>query len=233
MHAELLESSDLLSMDQSPAKKARTGGDPTFRLEHFVIKHDPAFDYEKIAESLFDGPKYMVQGEHWTTNAHVHVQGLTSLAERTFENKRGEIAKNHFSRKLKPGCKPVQHRRRGTVNEIGFQYMMKEGHAPLFHKGFTEEELEILKVQSEEHVKKMKTSMQEYVKGLEIPAHKFHNEAGYKDLFYSTVMAVDEQLDAMDKKPTRYTTKDVAQGLRKHPHVTPAFVQWMYETSKF
>lgn len=232
MDEELLEPTDLLSMDQSPAKKARTGSDPEFRLEHFTIKHDPTWDYKEIAESLFDGPKYMVQREKWTTNAHVHVQGLTSLSVRTFENKRGELAKNHFSRKECPRSKPVQHVRR-ECNETGFQYMMKEGHAPLFQKGFTEEELEALKVQSVEHVEKMKTSMQEYVKELEIPAHKFYNESGYKDLFYATVMEVDKQLDAMDKKPTRYTTKDVAQGLRKHPHVTPEFVQWMYETQKF
>lgn len=174
----------------------------------------------------------MVQREKWTTNAHVHVQGLTSLSVRTFENKRGELAKNHFSRKECPRSKPVQHVRR-ECTETGFQYMMKEGHPPLFQKGFTEEEIEELKVASEEHVRKMKTNMQEWVKEMEIEGHRFHNVDGFKRLFNEVALEVDKQLEAEGKKPTRYTTKDVAQGLRLHPKVTDEFRMWLLEHNKY
>lgn len=228
---------DLLGMDQSPTKKARAESPSTVRLEHFTCKYDPAWDYKKIAEDMYNGPRYLVMLEKLSTNAHVHFQGETDYAERTFANMRQELAKDHFIKKLKPTSKPVKGKK-DPATEKGFQYIMKES-APtperiLAVKGFTQLQLEDLWEKSEEHVQEQKTKIRDYVKDMEIPEAQFHGgPEEHAHLFYNVLMDVDMKLREMDREPTRYTKRDIAHGLRKHKHCSNCMLLWLYTQNLF
>lgn len=132
--------------------------EPTLpHLEHFKCKYDQTWDYPAIANSLFDGDKVLVQEEKVSTNHHVHFQGYTSMAPRTFGDRMTQLAATHYVKEKQPGSRPVKRVKR-AVTDTGFQYLMKEGHKPLYQRGFTDEELEKLAAASQEHVKKLKSS---------------------------------------------------------------------------
>lgn len=126
-------------------------------LEHFKCKYDQTWDYPAIANSLFDGEQVLVQEEKVSTNHHVHFQGYTSLAPRTFGERMTELAATHYLKQKCPGSRPVKRARNG-INIVGFQYLMKEGQRPLYQRGFTDEMLKELAAASQEHVKKLKSS---------------------------------------------------------------------------
>ena len=223
-----MDTGDLLEGDAPAAKKART-----VRLEHFTCKYDPAWNYEEIAEEMFDGGRYLVMLEKLSTNAHVHFQGETTLAERTFQNKRQELSAQHFIRKLKPSARPVKGVSR-AVTEEGFQYICKEKTEPLAVKGFTEEELEVLRAGSERHVQDMKFRLRDYIKDYEIKAQEFYgDDHDHSRLFYRMLLEADKQLQCMGKDPSRYTKRDVANGLREHPHCTESMILWLYKNNMF
>lgn len=227
------ESTDLLGMDQSPAKKARVSSNPELRLEHFVCKFDPAWDYKEIAEDLFNGPKCLVMLEKLSTNAHVHFQGETSLAERTFQNKRGELSKQHFIKKLNPGSRPVRAHH-GKTDEIGFQYICKEDpvkNPPLYMKGFTMEDIHEMHRKSEEYREKMQMSVYEYVR--DDPEIKRQDYMNPKKLFNDTFLQIYKNLREEDKKVTRHTQKDIARGLCDHVNADDGFILWCMENNKF
>lgn len=233
MDADLLESADLLGMDQSPTKKARISCDSEVRLEHFTCKYDPAWDYQAIAEKMFNGPRYLVMLEKVSTNAHVHFQGETDYAERTFANMRQDLSATHFIRKLKPSARPVKGVNR-PVTEQGFQYICKENNPPLAVKGFTQLQLDEMWELSNAHVKDKKMRMKDYVKDMELKPQDFNgDDEAHSRLFYKTLMEVDQQLKAMDKEPSRYTKRDVANGLRAHPHCTESMILWLYKHNMF
>lgn len=229
----VFESGDLLGMDQSPAKKARAGSNPELRIEHFVCKYDPAWNYKEIAEDLFNGPRVLVMLEKLATNAHVHFQGETSVAERTFQNKRGELSKQHFIRKLNPNSRPVRGHN-GKADEVGFQYICKEKPergCVLYMKGFTMEDLEEMHKKSEEYREKMMTSVYEYVRGdPEIKTHHYHNP---KKLFNDTFLQIYKNLREEDRKVSRHTQKDIARGLCDHQNADDGFILWCMENNKF
>lgn len=224
---------DLLGMDQSPTKKARTESSPEVRLEHFTCKYDPAWDYKKIAEDMFNGPRYLVMLEKISTNAHVHFQGETDYAERTFANMRQELSATHFIRKLKPSARPVKGVNR-PVTETGFQYICKELNEPLAVKGFTQLQLEDMWEKSEAHVQDKKEKIRDYVRDMEIPEAQFHGgPEEHAHLFYNVLMDVDMKLREMDREPTRYTKRDIAHGLRKHKHCSNCMLLWLYTQNMF
>lgn len=224
---------DLLGMDQSPTKKARAESPSTVRLEHFTCKYDPAWDYKAIAENMFNGPRYLVMLEKISTNAHVHFQGETDYAERTFANMRQELSATHFIRKLKPSARPVKGVNR-PVTEQGFQYICKELNEPLACKGFTQLQLEEMWQDSEAHVQDKKEKIRDYVRDMEIPEAQFHGgPEEHAHLFYNVLMDVDMKLREMDRDPTRYTKRDIANGLRKHKHCSNCMLLWLYTQNMF
>lgn len=202
------------------------------RLEHFKATYDQNWDYPAIAESLFDGAKVLVQKEKASSNPHVHFQGYTTLAPRTFTNKMGMLATTHYRRMEDPKSRPVSRVKR-AVDEKGFQYMMKEGHAPLYQRGFTEEELAQLAASSKEHVDKMKTSVRDYVRELKIEPHMFTLEHRFDHLFDNTWLQAVRYVEKNDKAPSQFTRKDTAHGLRMHPNCSDAFLMWMGRNNKF
>lgn len=232
-NSNVFESADLLGMEQSPAKKARTGGNAEFRLEHFKAKYDQTWDYPGIAESMFNGPKYLVMLEDLSGNTHVHFQGYTDLAERTIQNKITELGSTHYEKQMDPKKRPVKHAKR-AIDEKGFQYIMKETRDDrkiLAMKGFTPEELDELHENSKAHVEKMKMSVYEYVQTHpELKTHDFYDE---KTLFRNVCIDVYKFLRADDRQPGRHTTKDIAKGLAAHESCPESFIGWLFENNKF
>lgn len=228
-----IESEDLLGMDQSPTKRQRTSSPTALRLEHFTCKYDPTWDYEKIAEDMYDGPRYLVMLEKISTNAHVHFQGETTYAERTFANKRQKLSATHFIRKLKPSSRPVKGKKE-PATELGFQYVCKELNEPLAYKGFTLDELEEMHDNSNMHVKEKKEKMKDYVKEMSLcPTEFMGDDSEHACLFYKVLLDVDRQLKIMDKEPSRYTKRDVANGLRAHKHCNDSMTLWLYKHNMF
>ena len=223
---------DLLGMDQSPTKKARASSspelcEPQVHFEHFVCKYDPAWDYVQIAESLFDGPRCLVVLEKLSSNAHVHFQGETYYAKRTFANKRAALAPLHFMRKISKTSRPVQ--RASKCDELGFQYIVKEGEPKILYvKGFTEEDINLMRYQSEEHVRKLKTTVKDWVNCMELRAGDFHgDEEEHKRLFNRVYLECLRNIHSMGKDPSRYTRSDIAKALAKHDHCSDSMKTWM------
>lgn len=150
------------------------------RLVHFKCTHDQSWNYEEQAKKFFGVNKCMVQLEKIGANDHAHFQGYTTLSERMMKDRISEMSKGHYVNKsyqkeleaweaagsvdkLKPKCpRPIRMVRK-EVDEVGFQYLMKEGHLPVFYQGFTVEELNAMAVSSDEHVKSLKNGLKEHV----------------------------------------------------------------------
>ena len=199
-------------------------------LEHWVVRHDQKWDYEGIANSLYDGEKVLVQSEKLSSNHHVHFQGYTSLAPRTFGDRMTELFKTHYMKEFNPKCRPGHRAHRG-IDEKGFQYLMKEGHQPVYQRGFTQEELDQLAEASKEHVKKMKESLRDWVRDLNLKPTAFDDP---EHLYNQILLKVDkEYLRVRDKAPSRHTRVDVAQGLRLHQYATDRFILWLHANNKF
>jgi len=203
-------------------KKARTedtGLD--YRLEHFKVKHDQTWNYTAIADKMFDGPKVMVQWEKWSSNPHVHFQGLTSKAPRTFEQARSKLGHDHFSKILDPKCHPVKGVK--TCDEKGFQYLLKEGHDPLYVKGFTQEELDELKGKSDEHVEKLKTGLKNYLHERVREKSTFYSyspEAAWNELQFIS----RDYYTSIDKTPGRYHRYNLVDAMSTLPKVPKPWI---------
>lgn len=192
--------------------------EPTLpHLEHFKCKYDQTWDYPAIANSLFDGEQVLVQEEKVSTNHHVHFQGYTSLAPRTFGERMTELAATHYLKQKQPGSRPVKRARKG-IDIVGFQYLMKEGQKPLYQRGFTDEMLKELAESSKEHVKDLKFNIRDFVKTLDV---KIPGKTP-PEVYQSVIIQVGQKLYEEGKDITRYTRQDVKNGLLHHPDSTPA-----------
>ncbi len=75
---------------------------------------------------------------------------------------------------LRPKKRPVKKQQQFKTTERGFQkfqYLMKEGHDPLYSRGFTPAELEELKTQSEAHVHELKNGLQDFLHAKKFPTY--------------------------------------------------------------
>ena len=87
---------------------------------------------------------------------------------------------------------------------------------------------------SEIHVNDMKFKMRDYIKEWELKPSDFAgDDHDHSRLFYKMLMEADKQLKAMDKEPSRYTKRDVANGLRAHAHCTESMTLWLYKNNMF
>lgn len=193
------------------------------RLVHFKCRHDPTWDYRSIANSLFlPDQKVLVVGEKWHSNPHVHMQGYTLDAPRTFADKLHALAKTHCTRNpdhtnyIGPKARPMSQGR-GTVTVTGFQYMSKEplsAHNPIFQRGFTQEEIEALHAASTELVEKKKTALKDYLHEKLTPADFQLDMNGLLGVAYGHV---DDLLMAEKRAPTQFTRRDTMAALYTHP----------------
>jgi len=191
-------------------------------LQSFKMDFDPTgFDYQGVAESLFLPGKILVVAEKLTTNAHVHFHGYTRDAERTFKNKRQKICDLHYKRNpsnkaYNPKSRPVSAANR-PATETGFQYLCKDlpvTRAPLFCTGFTPEELATLHEQSQEHVKKIKESLQDFFIAMPIPPEALATHKTLKA--YSMEYASDKYFtDFPEKYNPRYVYIDYVKAMHR------------------
>lgn len=191
--------------------------EPTLpHLEHFKCKYDQTWDYPAIANSLFDGEQVLVQEEKVSTNHHVHFQGYTSLAPRTFGERMTELAATHYLKQKQPGSRPVKRARKG-IDIVGFQYLMKEGQKPLYQRGFTDEMLKELAESSKEHVRDLKFNIRDFITSMELPkGPKMDPPKIYQHVLCEVMWKLREE----GKDRTRYTRLDIQNGLLHHPQAS-------------
>jgi len=198
------EDSQLSDMDngsehsEAPkAKRAKLTGPE--RLIHFKVDGLPDWAWMEICNSFFGPAKCIVQYEKLKSNPHVHVQGYTVLGQDAIQKRVTALAATHFSKALMPNQRPIRMVRTGLVNEIGFQYLMKEGHAPLHQVGFTPEELEELKAKSDLHVEDLKMSLFNYLVSLKFDSTTLVGKPNAKGLLtHCVTMAMREYYHTPD-----------------------------------
>lgn len=194
----------------------------SYRLEHFVAAYDQEWDYKSIAEELFDGPRILVMEEKVNGNHHVHFQGETSMAETTFSDKMGELAKTHHQRKRRPGARPVRRHKRGP-DEVGFQYMCKEGNPPLFSRGFSEQELEEL-------IAKAQGVMLEHKEGVynHLLTMRLNVAQDPESISFLMFMSACNWLKERDRKISKHTKMDVYNAMMYRADSTEAMKKYVW-----
>lgn len=197
------------------------------RLIHFKATYDPSWDYRAKTKEIFGENKCLVQIEKLDSNTHVHFQGMTSLTDRMLEDRINALSNDHYAvkeykkafeewaaiegNKLKKPTRPrpVKMARR-DVDDKGFQYLMKEGHMPLYQQHFTVEELNKLAEKSAEHVDELKNGMKEYL-------HGRHYDAEPARAFKRMRLDALEYYEETDKRPRPAFQKDVLWAMYQHP----------------
>jgi len=194
-------------------------------LAHVKVAWDPALNWAQIADGLFDGDKVLVQYEKFnSSNPHCHLQGLTTYSWRTFTNKTQQIAKDHQYcapdpvTGLRPKKRPVKKQQQFKTTERGFQYLMKEGHDPLYSRGFTPAELEELKTQSEAHVHELKNGLQDF-----LHAKKFPSVETSENIWMRMQLAACDYYRENGKQLGRHHRFNLINAMISHPDATAAW----------
>lgn len=193
----------------------------TTPLKHFVCNYDPNWDYPALCGQLFQSNKCLCVAEKISTNAHVHFQGYTDLGEKKWEQEITSIAATHWSKKIKPNCRPLRQHKRGP-DEVGFQYMCKEGIDPLYSQGFEEGELASLKAKSDDYVEELKCGLKDHLHGKTYPSDP---AAARKRM----------RMDALEyyhegaKRPRPTFQKDVLWEMYRHPQSTQEWKEFCAE----
>jgi len=191
-------------------------------LAHVKVAWDPALNWAKIADNLFDGDKVLVQYEKFnSSNPHCHLQGITTRAWRTFTNMTQQIAKEHQYcapdpiTGLRPKKRPVNKQEQFKTTERGFQYLMKEGHDPLYSRGFSPAELEELKLASQAHVHELKQGLQDYLHTKTFPTHSLASE-----IWDRMQLAACEYYKETETKLGRHHRFNLINAMITHPQAT-------------
>jgi hypothetical protein len=206
--------------EEEPDKEPKLDGP---RLRHLVAKFDPNWDYQAVCRKFFEKDmKYLATLEHLTTNAHVHMQGYSRLADTSFAKKITRLAATHWQCKMSKGKRPVKQMRR-PADCVGFQYMMKELKPPLVNNGFTQEELEDMKRKTTLVVHGLKTVVKDYVSGAPDDFIKIALEKS-KDkeqlIQVTTRWLFQQQEEGLIELPeysAHHTRTSIIRGLLKHP----------------
>lgn len=142
---------------------------------HLKIEVCQTVEIVDLAKSIFnsastDGKKrkapdekalvVLHKGKH--ENPHWHLQGQTTLSPKDLVALVKSATEKHSKYIAAPNARPWKQSKK-DVNELGFQYMMKETPpVVVYSQGFTQEELDELHVASDEHVKGLKDSVYDY-----------------------------------------------------------------------
>lgn len=142
-------------------------------LFHMKVKYDPTWTatidehgrnmWELLCDALCGNNYHQVLcvAEKLDTNAHVHIQGETTLFQDEIAAIKKEWKEKHYM------CMPGRENRnpfkqcQKLVDEKGYQYMSKEGHPPLFVRGFTQEQLDKMKAESDAVVAELKFGLRD------------------------------------------------------------------------
>lgn len=173
-------------------------------LQHFKMAYDPALDYLAIGQMLFGQNKCLITAEKLDVNAHVHVQGLTDLAETYFEKKLTDATKDHYQRRIGADGKtrrPVKRQRTGT-DDIGFQYICKEDPVNVLYKsGFTDEDIKALHDASDAHVAEIKDGLRNHLSSNAVLIALVASDSLYQDIFYEALLATYEYYEKKNTMP--------------------------------
>jgi len=203
----------------SPTPSCSSEGEkaPEMHMEHFKCTYDQAWDYEKIANRFFlaDQPCLVMKEHINQPNTHVHFQGWTDITAASFAKKRKLLAKHHYSRKTMPKSRPITCCTR-PADVMGFQYMCKEQHAPLYARGFSEAQLVELQEKSQGHVKALKTKVIDLIK--EMPAELLpYQKALYEIDIKPVIVAIQQylwpKLESGEITFSKYLKADIVKGL--------------------
>lgn len=192
-------------------------------------------NYVKVGKTLFGENKCLIVAEKLDCNAHVHMQGFTSLTDNSLEETITKLSSEHFQvraweaekLRLKEGDKvrgrprPIK-RSRKEVDELGFQYLCKEDHPPLFMQGFTQDEIMSLRGKSAEHVDKLKNGLKEYLHAIEYPTTP---ERALKRMRLDAL----EYYEKEDKRPRPAFQKDVLWSMWNHPQRNDSWKEFVSE----
>ena len=138
---------------------------PTY---HFVVNpHDPNMEWREIIPK-FEATKALVVLENKKGKVlapHTHVQMDSPLTPSEFVKRQTKyITEEHYKRKLDGGesCRPVKRATR--VDDVGYQYVLKQPDSNVLHSvGLTPEDLDDLREASEDYLEDLKHSGEEQV----------------------------------------------------------------------
>lgn len=153
-----------------PQTVLEESGSPTestpghFRLVHFKIETCVSIKIPELVDAVFEDRKHLVvlhKGKN--ENPHWHFQGLTHYDKKELDACLKVCAEGHSKKLAKPGSRPVKQAHK-NIDELGYQYMMKEDPPVVVSScGFTEEELEDLHDASGEYVEQCKNQLYFYL----------------------------------------------------------------------
>lgn len=151
-------------------KRARS----TVWLFHMKVSYDPSWTsmvdddgrnmWELLCNALCgnDYHDVLCVAEKLHTNAHVHIQGQTTMHQDEISALKKEWKLKHYLCST-PGQKnrnPFKQCAK-MVDEKGYQYMCKEGHPPLFSRGFSDDQLAALKAESDAVITDLKFGLRD------------------------------------------------------------------------
>jgi len=195
------------------------------RLIHFKCTFDQNWSYENKARQFFGDNQCLVMSEKEGSNHHVHFQGYTTMLDSAVQRAIAGLSIDHYLTKLYAdrldayeaspvGDKPKKPRpvkmHKRKVDEVGFQYICKEGKPPLFKQGFSDEDILELKRRSDVHVEELKTGLKEHLFAREYPAEPAQAFKRMREDSYDYYMEGD-------KRPRPQFQKDVLWAMAKHP----------------
>jgi len=192
-------------------------------LIHWKVNYDPAWDYAELARDLFGTNKCLIVAEKLCTNAHVHIQGYFDGSERRMEQIKAEWADKHYSKQGPPlknpetgkdiNPRPIRCARR-EVTELGFQYMCKEDRPPLFSRGFTEHELDVLRGKAEEVKEQYKHGIEDVVHAMELDLGV---DANLLHMHTKIIHECAKWYQSLKKRPNPGFQKHVVWSIYTHP----------------
>lgn len=198
---------------------------------HFVVKYydnEMEKKFNVICDKLFDG-KYLCVKEY-KPKEHYHFQGMTSLSDSQFTKiQQEDICQQHRMRQERPNCRLCVNSNK-EVNEKGFQYMCKQSNSMVICSTLDPEEIKALGEASDEHVKKLKNELNEYVHPLIKDAVKAcSTKDKLKALIIATRIHIGEFAFRNGKNIRTSQMKDRAVNcILYHKHCRSYMRHWLY-----
>lgn len=133
-------------------------------LIHFKVETCASIDPVGIAQTVFGKRRHLVvlhKGKN--ENPHWHFQGELDCLPAKYEETLKNMAEGHSKKIANPKSRPVK-RAKKSVDDLGFQYMMKEPEPHVVcSEGFSQEELDNLHWMSESYVDQCKNQLYYYM----------------------------------------------------------------------
>jgi len=155
-------------------------------------------------------------------NAHVHIQGQSVLSDNAFKEVTAKWKDTHWYLKDHPGAHPWKVCKH-EIDEKGYQYMSKEGRAPLYSNGFSDDQLAELKAASDAHVAELKSGMRDYLHTITYLGDAHQVFMGMREDGTNWYLEQDKW-----PQPNRFKN-DLLRAMITHPGVKPAWKAFVYE----